>query len=90
MGVKFGKRGGAPRSNLGDDESLGEQRNDSLLSSGETDDPRRMDGTYRVFREISADMAMKKYKHGGPAPFHRESRLTQQVDYIFHVIEVSN
>ena len=85
-GVKFSKKGFF-RGFTGDEDSIDDQsRNDSI--NYDKDDPRRMDETYRVFREISADMSMKKYKHGGPAPFHRESRVTEQVDYIFHVIEV--
>ena len=45
--------------------------------------------TYKILKEIVAEMDMKKVK-GETAEFIPSSYNTQQIDYIFHVIEVSH
>ena len=45
--------------------------------------------TYHVFREIMQEMHLRSNKEGHVAAFVPSSKQTEQVDYIFHIVEVS-
>ena len=59
----------------------------TLRDSSFSDGKGAINVTYKVFREISKDMTLRKIK-GETVGFVPSSKVTTQVDYVFHLIEV--
>ena len=46
-----------------------------------------IDTTYKVFQEIAKDMKLNKVE-GEPVEFEPSSKTTEQIDYVFYLVEV--